>query len=474
MKTHLAQRHLAWFVFVVIGTLLLSSCGGAATAPATATAPASATAAVSAQQPTAAAPASTDTQPTTAPAASQSSGAASGGEPITIVHWQHQFTAREKIVQELAQEFEAANPNIKIDFQSIPYNDYFQKIGPSLEAGSGPDVFQIPGPLVREFYGRGQLTPVPEDVYTGSDIEKDFVPWTVQLLKQEGKYVGLPTDVQPFLVFYNDDLFKAAGLDPSKDLETWEDVTNAADKLTKRDGDTLMQAGISVATNTYQWYWAMISTLSDKGVVDENTLKVTYDNDQGVAGWRWLTELVTKHKVDSPEFLKDQDKFALGKAAIDAHEYTYSGNLKLTAPDLHYSVHLPPHAPGRAKATVGTHWSYVVSSQSKHPSEAWAWIKFLTSEQAERKWIAGGAEAPARTALYSDQSLRSDPTVAAAMDAMKVAVPFDDFGWDDVYNIQQGIWENVVLKGQDVQASVHEAAQAEEKLYQDKKLKPTP
>ena len=74
-------------------------------------------------------------------------------------------------------------PAVKIDFQSIPYNDFFQKIGPSLEAGTGPDVFQIPGPLVREFYDRDQLSPVPDSIYLAADIDKDFLPWTVSLLK---------------------------------------------------------------------------------------------------------------------------------------------------------------------------------------------------------------------------------------------------------------------------------------------------
>lgn len=73
-------------------------------------------------------------------------------------------------------------------------------------------MFQIPGPLVREFNDRGQLAPVPESVYSAADIENSFVPWTIKLLKQEGKYVDLPTDVQSFLAFYNDDLFKEAGL----------------------------------------------------------------------------------------------------------------------------------------------------------------------------------------------------------------------------------------------------------------------
>lgn len=417
--------------------------------------------------------------PTAAPAATNAPAATTGaqattapGGAVTVVHWQHDFAPRKKIVEELVTEFKAQNPNITIDFQSIPYNDFFQKLGPSLEAGTGPDVFQIPGPLVAEFYSRGQLAPVPDSVYTGADIEKEFVPWTVQLLKQEGKYVGLPTDVQSFVIFYNDDLFKEAGLDPTKDLETYDEFAAAAEKLTKRDGDTLTQSGFNIAHDIYQLFWPQMSTLSDKGIVDEDTLKVTYDTDQGVATWKWMTDFVTKLKLDSPEFLAKQEPFKLGKSAMDAHELVYAGDLKLSAPDIKWSIHLPPHAPGRPAGTGGTHWAYVVSSKSKNPEAAWQWVKFLTSDAADRKWTAGLSELPSRTALYTDPAMLADPVVAKALEIAKVTHPFDAFGWDDVYAIHQGIWDNIVLKGQDVKTAVHDAAVAEEKLYQDKKIKP--
>ena len=57
-----------------------------------------------------------------------------------------------------------------------------------------------------------QLTPVPADVYSAEQIELEFVPWTLQLLKHDDAYVGLPTDVQLILLFYNNELFREAGL----------------------------------------------------------------------------------------------------------------------------------------------------------------------------------------------------------------------------------------------------------------------
>lgn len=389
-------------------------------------------------------------------------------EPVTITHWQHHYAAREAVVKTLIEEFEDSHPDIKIDFQSIPYGDYFQKIGPSLEAGTGPDVFQLPGPQVYEFYARGQLSPVPAEVYTAEQIEQDFVPWTVELLKHDGEYVGLPTDVQLILLFYNDTLFREAGQDPSKSFASLEELTSAALALTKTAGNRLSQAGISLTYSPYQWYWSYLTTLHDVGSVDESTMQVTYDDEAGMAWWRWFTDLITVHGVDNPEFLTGQDKFAVGLAAMDLHEFTYAGNLAQLNPDLEYSLHLPPPAPGRPEGAAGTHWAYVVSSQSPKAAAAWEWVKFLTSEAAQREWVADGGELPSRTSLYDDPELRSDPNTAFALDAMANAVPYDAIGWDDVYSIQQNIWETIVLGGEDVESAVSAGAAAEEALYQEK------
>lgn len=344
-------------------------------------------------------------------------------EKVTIVHWQHHYAAREVVVKDLIKEFEASHPNITINFQSIPYGEYFQKIGPSLEAGTGPDVFQIPGPQANEFYQRGQLAPVPDDIYTSDQIEKDFVPWTIELLKQDGKYVGLPTDVQLFMLFYNDTMFEEAGLDPSKSFSSLDELEAAAEKLTKRVDGRLAQAGISLTDNAYKWFYPYLATLHDEGSVDDSTRTVTYDDAAGIAWWTWFTGLVTKDRIDDPEFLTGQDKFAVGRAAMDLHEFTYTGNLAQLNPDLQYSLHLPPPAPGRPSGTAGTHWTYVVSSQSTKAAAAWEWVKFLTSEHAQREWVADGGELPSRLSLYDDPDLRSNPNTALALDAMATAFP---------------------------------------------------
>jgi multiple sugar transport system substrate-binding protein len=397
----------------------------------------------------------------------RSGGDAGGGDVPVISHWQHHSDAREKIVQDFVDNYDAA----KIDFQSIPYESYFQKLGAALEAGNGPCVFQLPANILTEFYDRGELAPVPQSVMSTAEIEQAFTPASIRLLKIDGEYYALPTDVQTLMLFYNDDLFKEAGLDPSQDFTTWDDLRQAAIALTKTDGGRMTQAGLDISASPYQWYYSAPTLAYKEGLVDDQTLDVDYDSEPGYQVWQRLTDLVTQDKVDSPEFLADQSKFAIGKAGMTFKEFTFTGVYSLTAPDLNFSVHPAPPVADKTYAPVAsTSWSYAVSKDCEDQDAAWKWVAYLTSEDAQRTWIAEGGELPSRKALLGDDSLAKDPNIAAGFAALAHAVPYDSMGWDDVFAVQQDIWDQIVLNGQDVESAVDKGAAEERALYRRKGL----
>lgn len=408
-------------------------------------------------------------------AAASSGGSAAPSESAAalgpVTHWQHHSDARAELVNGFIETYGAATGST-ITFESIPYGDYFTRLGAGLEAGNGPCVFQLPANILAEFQARGELAPVPEDVMSGAEIEETFTAASIRLLNIDGQYYGLPTDVQTMLLFYNDALFREAGLDPSKDFASWEEFRQAAIALTKKDGDQLMQAGVDITSSPYQWYYSAPTLAFEDGQVADQTLDVNYDSEPGYQIWERLTSLVTTDSVDSPEFLADQPKFASGVAGMTLREYTFSGVFQQTAPDVEFSVHLPPPVADTQYANVATtSWAYAVGSDCADQASAWAWVEYLTSEEAQRLWIAGGGELPSRTALLGDATLASDPRVAVGFRSLEGAVPYDSVGWDDVFAIQQQIWDSIVVDGADVKMAVDTGAQAEEDLYRQKGVK---
>ncbi|MCY3597190.1 MAG: extracellular solute-binding protein, partial [Rhodospirillales bacterium] len=72
--------------------------------------------------------------------------AGSAQAEVEIEYWQYFFDARVSAMEQLIENFEAANPDITVTMTHFPYADYRTKVAAAIPAGEGPDVVQL-------FYG---------------------------------------------------------------------------------------------------------------------------------------------------------------------------------------------------------------------------------------------------------------------------------------------------------------------------------
>ena len=160
---------------------------------------------------------------------SGSSGGSSGG-PVTLTWFMWSGSDVEKdawlhVADMVTQKY----PNIKIEFQTTPFNDYWTKLTTQAASGSTPCVIGLQGQRAPQF---GSLLVPLDDYMSKAGVKaEDYVPSITKGLQLDNKQVALPYDVGPLVVFYNKDAFKAAGLDPNKPPVTWAEVALAAAKL---------------------------------------------------------------------------------------------------------------------------------------------------------------------------------------------------------------------------------------------------
>lgn len=186
-----------------------------------------------------AAPAANTPAPETIPAAESTAAkeesvpaeaAEPSGEQVTIkvAHWDS-FT--EPSTQMLIDGFEAANPNIKVELIDIASAEYSNKLTVMLNGGNDLDVVWVKDPdNTPSIAQRGQL----EDLTPY--IERDGVDLSAangaDALKLDGKQVALPVSTGFYVLYYNKDIFDAAGVEyPGNDM-TWEEFEEMAKKVT--------------------------------------------------------------------------------------------------------------------------------------------------------------------------------------------------------------------------------------------------
>ncbi len=444
------KRIFLAFVVLIAGLTVLSCAPAAIQAPTT-------------QVPATQAPAA-QAQATQVPAA-QAPATQAPAAPVTIVHWQHYDPGRAPVVQELAKEFMDKNPGVTVKAETIPYDNYFDKLITALSTKTGPDVFQVPMEMSEQLIHAGSIAPVPDSVMTAKQIEDAFVPASVERWKAGGKYYGLPTDVQTLILFINTDLLKQCGGDPAKPPATWDELEAQAQKCTKRDqSGAIIQAGLDTR---YRWavFTDAMYSFIDGPVVDAANRKVMYDGPQGLAAWKVVADLMTGPKaVDSPQFLTGQFKFEQGKAVFYINHPVTRARLEKSKINW---IAAPPSVPAGKKLVTPLHtWAYVVNAESKNREAAWKWVQSLTDKAAQLKWNKEAGDLPSLKELVNDPALAYDANAKVALDSMQYSRPVQQVGQTEVDNIQAKEWESIVIKGEPVDTVVKEAARAENEVIQ--------
>ena len=138
--------------------------------------------------------------------------------------------------------FEAQHPDIDVQVEHVPNaTDFYARLATGYAAGLAPDVFLINYRRYGQFAARGALTPVGPLLASSEVIaEEDYFPEPLEAFRFGGELMCLPQNLSSLVVYYNRDLFDAAGVPYPEAGWTWAEFLDAAKALTRDiDGDGL-------------------------------------------------------------------------------------------------------------------------------------------------------------------------------------------------------------------------------------------
>jgi ABC-type glycerol-3-phosphate transport system substrate-binding protein len=377
-----------------------------------------------------------------------------------IVHWQHHSPARLEMVKKFAEEFEKQY-DVEIEIQSIPLGDYYTKLLPSLAAGSGPDVFQIRSTDVPTYIDKGIIAPLDTGVVSYENINEAFIPGTIKYLEADGKYYGLPTDVQTVVLFYNTEIFKEVGL--TKAPDAWNELIEYAQKIHKRD-DSGMTVRMGLAHGSYGP--VILSFIAQTGTEFMKDGKALFDNEAAFNAFKFTTDWIVKYGVEDLDFGSRWTAFRQGELGMVAAHPAMLGSFRSTNPDLPIGIAELPAPEGQPQINVVTNWAYVMSNKAGNKELATKWIEFLTSEEAQRKWTRETGELPARKALANDQQLLEfEPLLKAPLNSLKKAIPYPFQAWTQMDTAVRKAVQKVTIEGQSPEAAFEWLVKEAEKIY---------
>jgi multiple sugar transport system substrate-binding protein len=296
--------------------MLLGGCGGAAsqTTAAGTKAAAATTKAASAAATTKAASAAATTKAASATTAK----AAASGKSVTIKFANYALLEKgyEDFWNNVKKGFEEKNPDIKVEYVTAPYGEMVNQVVNM--AGGGDKVDMVFGEIdwVPVLENAGITVPVSDIL--PADYLADFYPDVMKSFNIDGKPYGLPMYISPYVLFYNKDLFKQAGIDTPP--ATYDEMLKDAEKLSAlKDkngnkvyafGQTTASVAVSGASLTGMIYNFGGTLLGDDG-------KLSIDNQGFTDAMNMLKTLNDKGYNPQNSKLKDlRNLFALGQLAM--------------------------------------------------------------------------------------------------------------------------------------------------------------
>ena len=298
-------------------------------------------------------------------AACGSSSSSSGDSEMTFSYWD---------TFPVLKEFEKANPDFKLKEINVPGDSYNNKINQMILGNQAPDVMLLQESDYVRFAKNGVIEKLDPSEF-GVD-ESDFQPAVSDIAKQTGGTYGFPQGMATEIMYYNKDMFDAAGLDYPTDDWTWDDYADAAAKLTKSDGS---QWGSDAPTFNGVWY-SLAGQGGDK-VVNNGKLSLGKGLKAALEYQNKMTNELKAQPAPSSGS-KVSDLFAAGQAAM-----TLGGSWLISTTykdvDFHWDIATMPAAPnGQDYNSLHTSF-FAINANSKHKDQAKKFIKWMMSEDGQ-------------------------------------------------------------------------------------------
>ncbi|MEK7665523.1 MAG: extracellular solute-binding protein [Patescibacteria group bacterium] len=352
---------------------------------------------------------------------------------------------------DVVSSYRTLHPNVSIEYREFRFDEYEEELIRALAEGEGPDVFLVHNTWVEQY--KSLMQPMPKTITIGyqevrgrvkkevvnilrtentlseRSLKSDFVDVVAQDVIRsyqanedtapEDRIFGLPMALDTIALYWNKDLFNAAGIAEAPD--TWDEFQEAVIALTKVDKDgNIVQSGVGMGTSENveraSDLLALLMLQNGTEMISSNGRDVTFDKvpSAGVKGvlpgldaTRFYTDFANPTKevytwnADQPNSF---DAFANGTSAMF---FGYAYNLPLlrtTAPKINFAISQVPQIDGGRQANFANYFVMVVSKDSKKSDWAWDFIQYISADEEQNaKYLDSADKPPALRSLISTQ-----------------------------------------------------------------------
>ncbi len=335
----------------------------------------------------------------------------------------------------IAKRFNAEQSEIEVvAVYTGNYDETKIKAQAAMQAGKPPAVALVSANFVLEFKLNDQIAPLDPflaaEGQTKDAFLADFWPALRANATVDGKLYAVPYQNSTPLLYYNADLFKAAGLDPEKPPQNWAQLIDYATKLTKKDSE---RWGLMMPSE-YDYLGWLISafTMANGGAYYNPSYggEVYYDQPSTLGAVRFWDDAVHKYRF-MPEGVTDQkavsSSFFAGNAAM---VILSTGTLSFVRENAKFNYKVG-FVPGNLRNAVPIGGGSLVTFKGLPEDQrkaAWTFIKWLSSSQQLASWSRFTGYFAPRQSAYELPEMKAftaqNPDALIAVQQLQYAQPW--------------------------------------------------
>lgn len=231
-------------------------------------------------------------------------------------------------IEDLIKAFEKENPDIKVIGNAYEWATLWVKLEAAYAAGNPPESVIMHVQDIPQFVEKGMLASIPANGYDPSL----YLENTLEGGRYKGVQYGLPIDLHTATMYYNVDMFLDAGLDPDNPPRTYDELVEAAKRLTIPEKG---QWGFGLDTKNDGTHWAFISSYFQNGgkLLSDDFKRALIDNEAMRKTLNQYKDLAWKYNV-SPRYLEDSVREFRSKNIAIIFNGTWQNALKGGVPEV--------------------------------------------------------------------------------------------------------------------------------------------
>lgn len=284
--------------------------------------------------------------------------------------------------EELVQDFESENPNIKVESHLVGGGaDWQTNLQTRFASGDGPDVFVVDGQTMLEQY-QNQLVDLSDEPWVDDAYQS-----ALDVSSIDSKILGAPYQLSGYGLVYNKDMFDEAGI--TKIPETITELREAAEKLDK--------IGITPFGNAYGEWWVLGQQQfnvafaqqedPEKFMKDLTNGEVSLAENKVFSDYKDFLDLTLEYGNDNAiatDAEMQNNLFASEDVAMIHQGYWIRPTIKKTNDDINmgmFPVPVNDDAKNNNRLPVAPSFSFVVNKDSEYIDESKLFIDWLVSSE---------------------------------------------------------------------------------------------